>query len=236
MESKDFELSIIQEKQILKLCRRLDNFTLDNLLMITEMKSEELLPILQELISECKISESNGQYSYCKKVSVIKKYSIFSYYNHNIVDVVIRCFCSNIPAYLAAQIAGIAGKNAIKFYDIFRAELYEKQTKQLKSFYTQKPQIARNRMFFDTELHFYIYGNQVFVSDILLESEKADFLSKEEAREFKKIYSYLTRCAFHNKTKHNLPQKLNEFLWRRNKGFEQLYFELKKLLGDKYET
>ncbi|CCY63828.1 unknown [Clostridium sp. CAG:967] len=223
-------------EQILKLCRRLDKFTIDNLLMITEMETEELMPIVRELLTEGKLSESNGQYSYCKKVFVMSKYSIFSFYNSNIIDTVIRSFCSGIPAYITSQIAGIGKDQTAKFYDIFRAELYEKQTKKLKSFYLQKPKIARNRMFFDTELHFYIYGNQVFVSDELLESENAEFLNKLENKEFKKIYSYLTRCAFHNQTKHHLPQKLNEFLWRRNKDFEQLYFELKILLGGKYET
>lgn len=224
-------------EQILKLCRRLDKFTLDNLLMITEMETEELLPIVQELLTEGKISESNGQYSYCKKVSVMQKYSIFSYYTSSVVDTIIRCFCSGIPAYITSQIAGIGKCQTEKFYDIFRIELYEKQTKNLKSFYFQKPQIARNRMFFDTELHFYIYENQVFVSDELFESENAEFLSKEEVKEFKKIYSYLVRCALqHNKNKHHLPQKLNEFLWRKNKDFEQLYFELKILLGGKYEA
>lgn len=224
-------------EQILKLCRRLDKFTIDNLLMITEMETEKLMPIVRELLAEGKLSESNGQYSYCKKVSVMSKYSIFSFYNSNIIDTAIRCFCLDIPSYKTSQLLAIGEKQADKFYNIFRTELYEKQTKKLKSFYLQKPKIARNRMFFDTELHFYIYENQVFVSDELLESETAEFLSKEEVKEFKKIYSYLARCALqHNKNKHNLPQKLNEFLWRRNKDFEQLYFELKILLGGKYET
>lgn len=217
--------------QILKLCRRLSKFSLEQIVLISELEATEVLPILQEFISEGKISETNGQYCYCKKVSVIKKYSIFSYYPTIVVDTIIRCFCSGVPAYIAAQIASIGEEQAGKFYDIFRAELYEKQTKLLKSYYAHKPQIARNRMFFDKELHFYIYENQVFVSDLVYSSENEQSFTKNEVKEFKKVYSYLTRCAFHNKIKHNLPLKLNEFLWRRNKNFEQLYFELKQLLN-----
>lgn len=217
--------------QILKLCRRLSKFSLEQIVLISELDKTEVLPILQKFISEGKIEETNGQYCYCKKVSAIKQYLIFSYYPSIVIDTVIRCFCSGIPAYITSQIANIGEQQAGKFYDIFRAELYEKQTKQLKYFYAQKPQIARNRMFFDKELHFYIYENQVFVSDEVLESDNAVFLTKSEVKEFKKIYSYLTRCAFHNQTKHNLHLKLNEFLWRRNKNFEQLYFELKQLLN-----
>lgn len=222
--------------QILKLCRRLSKFSLEQIVLISELEETEVLTILQKFISEGIITESNGQYCYCRQIPVTKKYSIFSYYTSTVVDIVIRCFCSGIPAYITSQIANIGEKQADKFYDIFRAELYEKQTKLLKSFYAQKPQIARNRMFFDKELHFYIYENQVFVSDEVLESDNAEFLTKSEVREFKKVYSYLTRCAFHNKTKHNLHLKINEFLWRRNKDFELLYFELKQLLGDMYET
>ena len=222
--------------QILKLCRRLSKFRLEQIVLISELEETEILPILQEFISEGKITETNGQYYYCKQVSVIKKYSIFSYYTSTVVDIVIRCFCSGVHAYINSQIASIGENAANKFYNIFRTELYEKQTKQLKSFYAQKPQIARNRMFFDTELHFYIYENQVFVSDLVYSSENEQSFTKNEVKEFKKIYCYLSRCAFHNKIKHNLHLKLNEFLWRRNKKFEQLYFELKKLLGGMYET
>jgi len=222
--------------QILKLCRRLSKFSLEQIVLISELEKTEVLPILQEFISEGKISETNGQYCYCKQVSVMQKYSIFSYYNSIIIDTIIRCFCSGVPAYIAAQIASIGEGQVLKFYEIFRIELYEKQTKQLKTFYARQPQIARNRMFFDTELYFYIYENRVFISDVVYSSEKEQSFTKNEVKEFKKIYCYLTRCAFHNKAKYNLHLKLNEFLWRRNKNFEQLYFELKKLLGGMYET
>lgn len=219
------------KEQISKLCRRLGKFSLENIILISELGENQVLPILKELVSEGKLLESEGQYCYCKKVSVMQKHSIFSYYSSSVIDTVIRCFCLDIPGYKTAQLLAIGEKQADKLYNIFREELFKKQTIKLKSFYNLKPQIARNRIFFDTELHFYIYENQVFVSGELLESENAEFLSKEEAKEFKKIYSYLTRCTFHNQTKHNLPQKLNEFLWRRNKDFEQLYFEMKQMLN-----
>ncbi len=217
--------------QLLKLCRRLSKFSLEQIVLISELEETQVLPILKEFVSEGKLLGSEGQYCYCRQVSTMQKHSIFSYYNSMIIDTIIRCFCSGVPAYIAAQIASISEGQALKFYEIFRIELYEKQTKQLKTFYAHKPQIARNRIFFDTELHFYIYKKQVFVSDIVYYSEKAQSFTKNEYKEFKKIYCYLTRCAFHNKTKYNLPQKLNEFLWRRNKDFEQLYFELKQLLN-----
>ena len=142
-------------EQILKLCRRLDKFTIDNLLMITEMETEELMPIVRELLAEGKISESNGQYSYCKKVSVMQKYSIFSYYSSSVVDTIIRCFCLDIPSYKTSQLLAIGEKQADKFYNIFRAELYEKQTKKLKSFYIRNHKLQ--------EIECFLIQNSIFI-------------------------------------------------------------------------
>lgn len=217
-------------EQILKLCRRLDNFTIDNLLMITEMESEELLPIVRELLAEGKISESNGQYSYCKKVSVMSKYSIFSCYNPEIVDIVIRCFCTAIPSYKVALILGIGEKQAVKLYTIFREAIYNEQLKRLNFHYELKPQQARNRIFFEAEAYFYVYDNHVYVSEKLLHSKNDIGFTSAEVKEFKKIYCYLTRCAYHNQNKHHLGSKLAEFIWRREQNFKELYLNLKTIL------
>lgn len=82
-------------------------------------------------------------------------------------------------------------------------------------------------MFFDTEFHFYIYDNQVFVSENQLQSPDEKAFTKSEEQEFKKVYSYLTRFTSHNSNKVDLPQKLAEGIWRRNKEFKELYADLK---------
>ena len=50
MKCKDFEPSIIQEKRILKLCKRLNKFSLDEIETISEIDSSELKPIIDGLI------------------------------------------------------------------------------------------------------------------------------------------------------------------------------------------
>ncbi len=219
------------KEQILQLCRRINCFTLDKLETITELDRSELLPVLNELVSDNTISESNGHYFYVKKVPEIQKHSLFQYYNSNIIEIIIRCFCASIPSYKASVIANIGADQARKFYKIFRILIYNIQEKELKSYYKNKPQIARNRTFFDSEMYFYIYNNVVYVSDVIFKDKNEINFTLSEIREFKIIASYLSRCAFHNQTKFDLKEKLAEFLWRRNKKFNKLYFDLKNMLA-----
>lgn len=226
MECKDFEPSIIQENRILKLCRRLDKFTIDEISIIAEDINESVLELLLlTLVQEGKLTLRNDLYFYNKQIS--KKPSILSFYPKQIIDTAIRCFCLSIPAYKVAKILDIGEDQSSKIYNIFRELIYERQTKKLKSLYEKTPQQCRNRMFFDTEFHFYIYDNQVFVSEKLFQSREEKIFTKSEIQEFKKVYSYLTRFTSHNSNKVDLPQKLAEGIWRRNKEFEELYFDLK---------
>lgn len=67
MKYKDFEPSIIQEKRVLRLCRRLDKFTLDEISTIAEDVNESVLELLLlTLIQDGKLSLKNGMYFYNK--------------------------------------------------------------------------------------------------------------------------------------------------------------------------
>ena len=215
------------KERVLKLCRRLDKFTLDEISTIAEDIDESVLELLLlTLVQEGKLTFRNGLYFYNKQ-SFNKKYSILSYYPAKILDIVIRCFCLSIPAYKAKDIIAITESSTMQLYYIFRQLIYERQTKKLNFLYGKSPQQCRNRMFFDTEFHFYIYNNQVFVSEKLFQSREEKIFTKPEIQEFKKVYSYLTRFTSHNSNKVDLPQKLAEGIWRRNKEFWELYADLK---------
>ncbi len=227
MECKDFEPSIIQENRILRLCKRLDKFTLDEISTIAEDVDEAVLELLLlTLVKEGKLTLRNDLYFYNKQ-SFNKKYSILSYYPAKILDIVIRCFCLSIPAYKTTQIVGIAESSMMQLYYIFRELIYERQTNKLKSLYDKSPQQGRNRIFYDEEFSFYVYDNQVFVSENLFQSPEEKAFTKPEIQEFKKVYSYLTRFTSHNSNKVDLPQKLAEGILRRNKEFNKLYLDLK---------
>ena len=216
--------------KILLLCKRLNRFTLDEISTISEFIPNKLLPIINELISEDILEQVNGVYFYSKKQSISAKYSIFKYYPKVTIDLVLRCFCESISTTKVSHILSVGEDQLQKFYTIFRMLIYERQEKWLRNYYVQKPQNARRRKFFDQEVYLYIYNKQVFVSEILLQSPEDKPLETNDKAEFSKIYCYLKRNLTHNQNAHNLNCKIAETLWKRNKNFNELYFDLKNNL------
>ena len=218
------------KERILRLCKRLSKFTIDEISTISELAPDKLFPIFNELISEGKLLQENGVYFYSKKQSISAKYSIFKYYPKVTIDLVLKCFCESISTTKTSHIISMGEDQVQKFYIIFRTLIYERQEKRLRNFYTQESQNARHRKFFDQEVYLYIYNKQVFVSENLLQSYDDKPLNTNDKVEFSKIYCYLTRNLTHNQNAYNLNCKIAETLWRRNKNFNELYFDLKNNL------
>ncbi len=219
--------------QILNLCKRLNKFSLDEICCIAEIDENEILPVLKELISKNKLFLNNDTYFYNKivKLEKLKLPVVFQYYPKNVIDLVLKGFCLDIPAHKICMLTDIGENGAFNIYNFIREFLYKKQAKQLFLEFDKKPQIARYREFFENMIaYFYIYKNQVYVCEKPLVADKEHPFSKNQIKEFKKVYSYLLRIECHNKNKINMYYKLAEALWRRNKDFEQLYFELKNML------
>ena len=192
--------------KILQLCKRLNKFSLENLEILSEIPKSNLLPLLDEFVKEGKLITKDGEYIYCKQNHVIQNYIKTS----NIVNI---------------------GEDQVqKFYTIFRTLIYQRQKRQLDSYYLKQPQKARHRKFFDTEVYLYFYFNQIFVSETLLKSKNDRMFSSKEKAEFTTIYCYLSRNLTHNTNANNLSYKIAETLWRRKRGFKDLYFDLKSLV------
>ena len=51
------------EEQILKLCKRLNKFTLENLEILSEIPKTELLPILSEFVDKNKLIKQENDFS-----------------------------------------------------------------------------------------------------------------------------------------------------------------------------
>lgn len=233
MECKDFEPSIIQEKRILRLCRRLDKFTLDEISTIAEDIDESVLELLLlTLVQEGKLMLQNDFYLYIRKKVKVKTPSCFRNFSNSIIDLVIRCFCCEITADKAHLITNVGESSVADLYDYFRKILYTRQYKFLSELYSKSPQKGRVRKFFDDmPAYFYIYNNNIYITDKLFQTNDYEKnFSASEIKEFKKIYCYLARIESHNKNKINLYYKLSESLWRRNKKFEELYQDLKSNL------
>lgn len=213
--------------KILQLCKRLNKFTLDEIIIISEMLADDLLPILNAIISENKLLYKNGVYSYLKKQTVSDKYPILKYYPKATIDLVLKCFCESITTTKTSHILSMGEDQVQKIYTIFRKIIYEQQKKLLDSNYFKNPQNARHRIFFEKEVYLYIYNHQVFISKTLLQSPNDKSLNSNDKAEFSKIYCYLARNLTHNQNKHNLEYKIAEILWHRNKKFDKLYLDLK---------
>ena len=219
------------KKRILQLCRRLNKFTLDEIATISEISADYLLPILNELICENKLSLENNVYSYKKKQKVSDKYSIFKYYPKATIDVILKCFCELIITTKVSHILSIGEPQVQKFYTIFRTLIYERQKKLLDNFYSLNPQNSRHRRFFDKGVYLYFYDNKIFISKNLLKSENDTTLNKKLKAEFTTIYCYIARKLTHNQNAHNLEEKIAEIIWRRGKDFKNLYVDLLNLIN-----
>lgn len=218
------------EEQILKLCKRLNKFMLENLEILSEVPKAELLPILSKFVDENKLIKQENEYLFQKSKVPVQKYSIFKTYPAIINDIVLRCFCENINSIKTSHIVNIGEDQVQKIYTIFRILIYNRQKQKLDFYYLKSPQKARHRKFFDTEVYLYFYFNQIFVSENILKSKNDRIFSSKEKAEFTTIYCYLSRNLTHNTNANNLNYKIAETLWRRKRGFKDLYFDLKSLV------
>ena len=75
--------------------------------------------------------------------------------------------------------------------------------------------------------YFYVYNNKVFVSEKLLRANIEKEFKKDEIREFKRMYCYLARVESHNSNQNYMHHRLAEFIWRRERSFEDIYSDLK---------
>ncbi len=218
-------------ERILQLCKRLNKFTLDEIATISEISGDNLWTVLDELICENKLSFENNIYSYQKKQKVSDKHSIFKYYPKATIDVILKCFCESIITTKVSHILSIGEPQVQKFYTVLRTLIYDKQKKLLDNYYSNNPQNARHRMFFNKEVYLYFYDGQVFISKNLLKSKNDKPLTAKDKADFTTIYCYLSRNLTHNKNAYNLEYKIAETLWRRGKDFKSLYADLSNLIN-----
>ena len=216
-------------ERILQLCKRLNKFTLDEIVTISEISSDNLLPIINELIAKNKLSLENNVYYFKKKQNIFNQYPIFKYYPKTTIDLLLRCFCESVVTTKVSHILSIGEPQVQKFYTIFRSLIYNRQKKLLDNFYSKGPQNARHRVFFDKEVYLYFYDGQVFISKNLLRSKKDKPLTGQDKADFTTIYCYISRNLTHNQNVHNLELKIAEIIWRKGKDFKNLYEDLYNL-------
>lgn len=218
------------KERILKLCKRLKKFSLDEICVIAEdIEITEIEDILNILIKEKNVIFKDGIYFYIKKIKNTQN-NFLKFYKKTQIDLLLKCFCLEIPAIKSFILADISEESAIDIYAYIREILYKRQYEILEKYYKKFPQQARFRMFFDTKAYFYFYNNNFFVSENLLGINEEKYFSKNAVIQLKIIYSYLKRIECHHIHQKNLYYRLAEGIWRRNKTFQELYFDIREIL------
>ena len=94
--------------KILRLCKRLKQFSLNEILTVTELDQEDVKYILDELVKEKFLLKNQNQYLYSNKKQPVKNvsngrierkniYSMFEYRTPAEKEIIIKGFCLEIP-------------------------------------------------------------------------------------------------------------------------------------------
>lgn len=108
------------KERILRLCKRLDKFSLDEIEMVSELESEELMPILSELKRENKLIQKGNSYFY-NKVSATKRTFgnlplCFQFHSKEEIDYILKGFCCDIEVLKMIDLFGLTKHTLDKFY------------------------------------------------------------------------------------------------------------------------
>ena len=204
------------------------------------MKSSKIEPILLQLENEGYIKRSDGEILYLGKNTVsngrIEKKDInlmFEYRTPEEKEIIIKGFCLEIPPQKLCELINLQTNCVCNYYAIFRKMIYDRQFKELLKEYDLSPQRGRYRKFYEKYAYLYVYNRKVFVSDKLFKTDKKEKeFTKDEVREFKITYSFLTRVESHNTNEHYMYYRLAEYIWRRNKDYKILYEDLTNLINN----
>ena len=131
-----------------------------------------------------------------------------------------KCFCAGVKSKQASFLLDIGDATMQNFYKHFRQMIYERQLNALKTHFEQKPKIPKMRRFYDIPVYFYLYDDELFVTDKPLKTRRKKLPhTKEESLRIKVLYSRLRRSINHSQMKQNLAQHVAEHIWRYGKSY-----------------
>ena len=221
--------------KILKLSKRLKNFSLSEISVILEAEENVIKPILGELLMDGKLILNGTNYSYNKKIASKGAISelplFFHFHSPEVIDLILKGFCEDIPVNKLANLLSTGRIPINKFYSYFRQIIYNKQKSELEQYFKEAPRIGRERSWFGTTVFLYIYINKLFVSDKVLKSTQCIAYKETERLEIKKQYLRSFRKVQNNNYKHNFHLHIAEEIWKYNKDFQKRYELLKVLIN-----
>ena len=220
-------------ERVLRLCRRLDKFTLDEISTIAEDVDETVLELLLlTLVQEGKLIFRDNIYLYNKKqCSNNQRLSqFFQHHSKTDIDYIIKGFCIDIEVLKMIDLFGFSKHVMNNFYQYIRTTIYEKQKKELLKYFEKSPKIPQERIYMNTKVYLYLYDHKLFVSDKYLISKDARKHTNDERLEIKNIYLRSYRKVLSRSFAHRFHLHLAEELWKYGKTFNEKYVNLNRIL------
>ena len=183
---------------------------------------------MQELVEDGQLNLVGEIYSYKAEQNLPLPFC-FKFHSQEKIEMITKCFCARVKSKQASFLLDIGDATMQNFYKHFRQMIYERQLNALKTHFEQEPKIAKMRKFYDIPVYFYLYDNELYVTDKPLKTKRKKLPhTKEESLRIKVLYSRLRRSINHSQMKQNLAQHVAEHIWRYRKNlityFKEFYF------------
>lgn len=223
------------KERILRLCKRLDKFSFEEIATIADDINESVLELLLlTMIQEKKLIKQNDNYLYnkntCTKNRLAKLPQFFQHHSKQEIDLIIKGFCADVEVLKMINLLGVSNKVINNFYQYFRTMIYEEQMQELSLCFEKNPKIAQERIYMNTKVYLYLYDSKLFVSEKYLTSKDAIKHTNDERLEIKKIYLRSYRKVLSHTYAYRFHLHVAEEIWKCGKEFEDQYFEMKRIL------
>lgn len=222
------------KERILKLCKRLNKFSLDEIETISEIDSEELKPIIDSLILEKRLTYCDGTYYYnkkvCKKQQIRNLPLFFEFHKKQDIEYIIRGFCADVEVLKMINIFSVSRIVIDKFYKYFRTVIYLEQYKELLQLFEKYPKMPQERVYMNKKVYLYLYNDKLYVSEKYLVNNYAQRHKEQERLEIKNIYLRSYRKVLNRSFAHKFHLHLAEEIWKYGKSFDEEYSALNKML------
>ena len=209
--------------KILKLAKRLETFRLKD---IESIMGEGIEYVLQELVKEGQLHFVGEIYSYKAERNLPLPFC-FKFHSQEKIEMTTKCFCAGMNSKQASFLLDIRDATMQNFYKHFRQMIFERQLNTLKTYFEREPKIAKMRRFYDIPVCFYLYDDELFVTDKSLKIKRKKLPhTKQESLRIKVLYSRLRRSINHSQMKQNLAQHVAEHIWKYGNRLEDAYNNL----------
>ena len=211
------------KNKILKLAKRLETFRLED---VESIMGEGIENVLQELVKDGHLNLVGEIYSYKAELNLPLPFC-FKFHSQEKIEMITKCFCAEVKSKQVSFLLNIADATVQNFYKHFRQMIFERQLNTLKTHFEREPRIPKMRRFYDIPVYFYLYDNELFVTDKPLKAKRKKLQhTKQESLRIKVLYSRLRRSINHSQMKQNLAQHVAEHIWRYGISWENLIQDL----------